>query len=228
MGNPHEEDFFYRGFRDFGPGDPRTRDYVSDPTQECAPKPGSAEHAFVKEFMCQLREELKRTPIMAKRPAFVEPPYFSKPHIKVSSATIPAGGAAVAILDRKLGDRQRALITAAGVDVDPPGLFVNHQLLFWYATSGEVMPYFDDQSVAAAALADFQEGKTTIFPGSVEEPFNYMDKGVPVPFTGKGDRRMQLFVQNFGTEDAEICALVAFYEYWMTVSSAFEEGDNQV
>jgi hypothetical protein len=223
MGSPGEGDYFYDQFRDYGPGDPRAKDVVYDPNK-CNPRDTSPERRHeLDEFFCRFAEALKKNVFLAKRPAFAEPPYFSVPNVKLAGVDV-AAGATVAVLDRVIEDRQRAIVTSVGVDVNNPQAVSNGLMRFWFAFDGVVVPLFDDQT--PALVPALQQGQTLAVPGTVAQPFNLLQTGVPLQVKGK--TRLQFFVQNNDVADIHVCALITFYQYWLQNAAEFEAADNQV
>lgn len=233
LGNPHDRDY-WEGYRDPGQGEPRPKDVVFDPSR-VPPKNGETVQpgtpAYFEEMFSRLHDFLKKTPILSKLPAFVQPPFFAVPQIKFGGGgtVIPAAGAPVFIYDRILEARQKLVITSLGIGVDQPQVYTAHNLLFWFADgdASAVIPVFDDQSPAAAALAGFQRGKTTMIPGSMDQPYSLIRDGCAFVF--KGPARIRFFVQNFDpAQDVEVQIITGLYQYWTPYSAEFEAADNQI
>jgi hypothetical protein len=231
LGNPFEREF-YEGYRDAGAGEPQPKDIVFDPSK-VPPKSGETVQpgspAYFDEMFYRFGQFLKKTPILTKLPSFVQPPFFSKPQIKFGGANVPfVGSPETMIYDRVVEARQKLVITSIGIGVDQTQLYTAHQLLFWFAdlTADAVIPVFDDQSAAAAALAGFTFGKTTMLPGSMEEPYSLIRDGCAFVF--EGPKRIRLFVQNFGNVNAEVQIITGIYQYWIPFAAEFEAADNQI
>lgn len=231
LGNPHDREY-WEGYRDPGSGEPMPKDVVFDPANLPPKKgdsvtPGTPE--YFNELIYRFQAAVKKTPVLVKRPSFVEPPFFSKPQVKFGGGgTVIAPGAPVAIYDRPLEARQKLVITSVGIGVDTPAAYTAHQLLFWFADgdASAVIPVFDDQSPAAAALAGFQRGKTTMIPGSMEQPYSLIRDGCAFVF--EGPKRLRFFVQNFSDVDVEVQVITGLYQYWIPFAAEFEAADNQI
>lgn len=235
MGNPHEEEFFWEGWRDHGQGEPRPKDVVVDPTR--APRPAS--HGL-QDALHEFEAGLKKPWIFfVKRPAFVEPPFFSKPVMKAKCGLQVAPGATGVIFDRLLEDRQRAVVTAVGLDLAPIAPLMNCQLEFWFQagnaqgiTAGKatVIPFFDDQTPTGyGGATPVQSGRTTVLPGSVEIPYclntNNLQFGI------RGRTRLQMLVENKSGVTVTIRGLLGYYSYWASApegASEFASGDLQL
>lgn len=238
MGEPTEDPFYFGGYRDPGQAEPPVpKDVVFDPSTEVPGQTGATreQQLFLKEFFARFKDFVGRVPILTKRPAFVEAPYFAKPRVKVNALTIPfTASPATLVLEYKVPDRTRLEVTAVGIEPNPLAAYTNHNLLMWFALAdragqpGDVIPFFDDQSAFASAKAGFKEGKTTILPGSCSQPFNVFSLGTPLRITTKGDKFLQFWAQNFDTADTTLCALITFFEYWLPHSAEFEKADNQI
>jgi hypothetical protein len=233
LGNPYERDF-YEGYRDPGSGEPQPKDIVYDPSKT-PPKDGEpttpGTNEYFNELVYRFMAAVKKTPVLVKRPSFVEPPFFSKPQIKFGGAgtTIIHGAAPVFIYDRILEARQKLVITSIGIGVDTPAVYADHNLLFWFGdtTAEAIIPVFDDQSPAAAAHAGFAFGKTTMLPGSMEEPYSLIRDGCAFVF--EGPKRIRFFVQNFDPAlDVEVQIITGIYQYWIPFAAEFEAADNQI
>lgn len=232
LGNPHDREY-WEGYRDPGAGEPRPKDVVFDPNK-LPPKEGEPVTPGTQEYFNELtyrfQKAVKTTPVLVKRPSFVEPPFFSKPQVKFGGGgtVIPAAGAPVPIYDRILEARQKLVITSIGIGVDTPAAYTAHQLLFWFSDGDPtaVIPVFDDQSPAAAALAGFQRGMTTMVPGSIEQPYSLIRDGCAFVF--EGPKRIRFFVQNFSATDVEVQIITGIYQYWIPFAAEFEAADNQI
>lgn len=232
LGNPHDREF-WEGYRDPGAGEPRPKDIVFDPSK-VPPKDGEpttpGTNEYFNELVKRFQDAIKKTPVLVKRPSFVEPPFFSKPQVKFGGGgtAIPPGGTPVAIYDRILEARQKLVITSVGIGVDTPAAYTAHQLLFWFADNdaSAVIPVFDDQSPAAAALTGFQRGKTTMIPGSIEQPYSLIRDGCAFVF--EGPKRIRFFVANFSPSEVEVQIITGLYQYWIPFAAEFEAADNQI
>lgn len=230
MGNPYEEGYFYEGWRDYGQGEPRPKDVVFDPGRN--PVSSDPERqGLMDDFFNRFREELKRPLVFfSKRPAFVEPPFFSKPIIKAKCGLTVAPGATEIIFDRLIEDRQRAIIANIGIDVEPIAPLFNCQLEFWFQLDDDVIPLFDDQTPTAyGATTPLIYGRTTVLPGSVEIPFCLM--GCGLAFGVHGRKRLTFRVENKSGVTITTRGILGFYQYWSSGpdgASEFEQGDFQV
>jgi hypothetical protein len=239
MGNPHEEEYFYEGWRDFGQGEPRPKDVVFDPT--CSPvSQNPAEQQKMDDFFCRFASELRRPLIFfVKKPAFNEPPFFSKPLIKSKCGLQVAPGATAVIFDRLIEDRQRAIVTAFGLDLAPLAPLFNCQLEFWLqaanarnnvAGRAEIIPLFDDQTPTAyGGSTPVQSGRTTVLPASVEIPWCLLTNGLQ--FGVRGRSRLQMLVENKSGVTVTIRGVLAFYQYWASAPQGAAEwasGDLQL
>lgn len=242
MGNPFEEEYFHEGWRDSGQGDPRPKDVVSDPALnpykgDCTPE----QQKWLDCLYNRFRDELKRPLVFfVKRPAFVEPPFFARPLIKSKCGLQVAPGATGTIFDRLIEDRQRAIVVAFGIDLAPIAPLMNCQLEFWFqraAASGntgvqnaEVIPVFDDQTPTTyGGSTPVRQGRTTVLPGSVENPWCLLSNGLQ--FGIRGRSRLQMLVENKSGVTVTIRGVLGFYQYWSSApagASEFEQGDLQL
>lgn len=231
LGNPLEYDYYYRGYRDPGQGEERPLDVVHD--AKCPPRPpiSRQKQAELDAFFCRQRQEFKRSVLFVKGPANVEPPWFAKPLIKVKNITVSAGATAT-IFDRVIEDRQRAVVSIIGIDVAPIGPYVNGQMEFWFAQGGterqDVINLFDDQtSVAYGSTVPLVAGKTTLIPGSSENPFNL--RGAGLQFRIKGRKLLTFNVENKSGQDVVVRGLMGMWIYWLPWGATeFESADVQL
>ncbi len=220
MGGPDHEQYHYEGWRDSGQGEDRPRDVVFNPA--------NAEPAAP--------ETKKQRVCFVKFPAFNQPPWFSKPLIKVrSSLVIPAGTIAL-IFDREIADRQRAIASFLGIDVAPIAPLLNSQLEFWFQLgkkgiaqpSKNIIPVWDDQNPTSygSSLA-IQAGRTTVWPG-VATPLKFFEAGIQ--FGIRGRAQFQGLIENRSGVDVTVRGVFGYYYYWASVSggggaSEWESGD---
>lgn len=225
MGNPYEEDFFFEGYRDFGQGEPRPMDVIADPTP---PTP--------QEDWCR---KLQSCVFFVKRPAYVEPPFFAKPLLKVKNNMQVAGGATGVVFDRLIEDRQRVIVTAFGLDLAPLAPLYNGQLEFWFqsanaqaitAQKATIIPLFDDQTpMQYGGSTPVKTGRTTVLPASVEIPWCLLSNGLQ--FGVRGRSRLQMLVENKSGVTVTIRGVLAFYQYWSAAQAGAAEwgsGDLQL
>lgn len=230
VGNPHEEAFFFEGFRDYGQNDPREESVVFDPA-DCGPARVSPEQkALLDEAQCRIEKGLKKAVFISKRPAFVEPPFFSKPLTKTKGITIGPGGAQGQLINRPIADRQRAVVSAIGVDVSDPTAYNAQSLVFWFAltdASRAIIPVFEDQTIGLAfAPTGLPTGQTTIFPGTTENPYSLLQSGIA--FQVKGPQNLILQAQNFSAAPVLFRTVVSLYQYWLPQADAYATADLQL
>lgn len=231
MGNPFEFDFWSRGYRDPGQGEARPLDVVYDPA--CEPKKISEnKRAELDEFFCRQRKEFQRSVMFVKKPANIEPPWFSKPLIKVKCNQVVAPGATATIFTRVIGDRQRAVITTLGIDVAPVAPLLNCSVEFWFAQGGpergDIVNLFDDQTPTAyGGSTPVEGGRTTVLPGSVENPYNFLEAGQQ--FRIKGRKDLTFSVENKSGVSITIRGILGMYIYWLPWGATeFESADVQL
>jgi hypothetical protein len=226
IGEPHEDPYYYEGWRDTGQGEPRPRDMVYDP--RCSPAARTPEdQKKLDEFFCSLSEWSKSGVFFVKRPAFLEPPFFSKPLIKAKNALTVAPGATGLIFDRLIEDRQSAIAVQFGIDLAPLAPLYAGQLEFWFqraATTGEqgsstdvkeseVVPIFDDQTPTTyGGSTPIKSGRTTVLPGSVEIPYSFMKDGLTWGIRGRA--RIQMLMENKSGVEVTLRGVFGFYQYW--------------
>ncbi|MGH9317724.1 MAG: hypothetical protein ACRD1P_11545 [Thermoanaerobaculia bacterium] len=239
MGQPHEEEYFYEGWRDAGQGEPRPKDVISDPS--CSPLTRNpADQQKMDDLFCRFEAALKKPLVFfVKKPSFVEPPFFAKPLIKTKCGLQVAPGATAVIFDRLIEDRQRAVVTAFGLDVAPLAPIMNCQLEFWFqaanaqanvAGEADVIPLFDDQTPTAyGGSTPVKYGRTTVLPGSVEIPWCLLSNGLQ--FGVRGRTRLQMLVENKSGVTVTIRGVLGFYQYWSSAPAGAAEwasGDLQL
>ncbi len=229
VGNPYEDDYFWTGYRDPGPGEERPLDVVIDPS--CDPsRPLSPE---TKERMaalkCTLNDVLARQVVFTKFPANVQPPWFAQPIMKSKVVTI-AAGETVPIFDRMIPERMRAVITTLGIDVDPITSILDRTCEFWFdqGSQDKIIQVFDDQTETAYEETDgVDAGKTTVLPGGLTVPFNFLQAGMQ--FHVKGPSMLRFMMENKGDADVTIRGVMGYYQYWMPYGATeFETGDVQM
>jgi len=230
LGQPHEDEYFYRGYRDTGQGEPRPKDVVFDP--KCDPELDRMEPERKKaldEFFCRFQRELKRLVFFSKRPSFVEPPFFSKPLIKAKCGLSVAPGATAIIFDRPIEARQRAIVSMIGLDVAPLLPLLSCALEFWFQQDNDIIPYFDDQSPTTyGGSTPVVGGRTSVIPGSVENPFCMITNGLG--FEIKGPKRLTMRVENKSGVTVVIRGVLGLYQYWLAGlagASEFETAELQ-
>jgi len=223
LGNPYEEGYYWPGYRDPGQGEKSPLKTVFNP--ECKPPAGSPRAQELDEFFCRMRQELNRSVIFSKRPANVEPPWFARPIIKAKNCLTIAPGATVAIFDRVINERQRAILTMIGQDVAPLLPLMNGDLVFWWALDGVIVPIYDDQSTGYCAVA--QSGQTTVPFGAAAVPFCLFSNALSWRIIGR--KRLTWNVENQGLVPVEIRGVMGWYEYWTSYGATeFENADVQL
>lgn len=228
MGNPHEDRFFYEGWREYGPGDPRAVDAIFTP--DCDPKSLSPEEKRKQAALkCTLNDVFARQVVFTKFPANVQPPYFARPIIKAKNITVPANTKA-AIFDRDIPARTRAVLTMLGIDVDPVSSVLDQTCEFWFdlGSEKEIIPVFDDQTETAYEETDgVDSGKTTVLPGSLTIPFNFLQAGLQ--FQIKGPRMLRFMCHNKSDAAFTVRGIMGYYQYWLPYGAdEFENADVQM
>lgn len=227
MGNPGEQDFFYGGWRDYGQAEERPLDVVHDPT--CDPsKLTPEEKQKLDAQFCMLKGLFTRQVVFTKSPANVEPPWFSRPIIKAKRITVAANSTAV-IFTREIPARNRAVLSCLGIDVSPVLSLVNGAIEFWFAKdNGQIIPIWDDQTDTAYEETDgLTSGKTSVLPGSLEHPFEFLQNGLQIVL--KGRTVFTFNVENKGDVAVVIRGIMGYYQYWMPYGATeHENGDVQM
>lgn len=227
IGDAMEPGFYDPGYRDTGQDEPWAQDTVYDP-KKCGPiRLDPQQQSYLDAMICAFEDRIiKRSVFFVKRPAFLEPPFFSKPLLKVAEKEV-ANNTTVNLLERQVEDRQRAVVTSIGIGVDDTQALANRELAFWFEVNGVVVPLFDDQSTTiAAALLPLEFGKTTIFPGSIEAPFNIREAGLTVLI--RGPSSLNFRTENRSGATVKITAIMTYYQYWLPNAGEFEQADNQI
>lgn len=208
LGDPLEREYYDKGYRDWGASDPQGKEVVFNPNEKPSEIP-------------------ERRVFYAKRPAYLEPPWFSKPLIKAKNNLIVPAGATVAIFDRRIPARNRAVVTMVGIDVSPVAPLYAGQLEFWFEQSGEVIPIFDDQTPTSYGSSDpVRSGRTTVLPGTADRPFCL--HGCGLSFQVKGEKILTFNVENKGGVPVTIRGLLGFYIYWLPYGATeFEDAEIQ-
>ena len=229
MGNPIEEAYFYSGFRDFGSGTPdvgQTADLIYDPSAD----PVTASPEVKKqqdEFWARAKEELKEVHFFNKEPAFISPPFFSRPKIKLCRTTVAAGGAGApntTILDWEVGARQYWVCTSIGLDTDNPTLASNGLSQYRFTVNGVIWQLWDDQTVDIIdPPGPPAAGETTQVTGSVANPTNLRDAGLVFGVPGHARILFEMRTHNpvAPANDLIVTCQIMFYEYWMLIGKAF-------
>lgn len=224
MGNPHEDNLFYEGWKEFGPNDPRPKDAVFE--QTCRPSEKTQE---MKDLKCVLNDVFARQVLFTKMPANVQPPWFARPIIKAKNITIPAGET-LAIFDRIIPNRTRAVLTTLGIDVDPVTAVIDKTCEFWFDRGSEqtIIPVFDDQTETAYEETDgVNSGKTTVLPGGLVVPFNFLAAGLQ--FQIKGPSMLRFMCHNKGDDALAVRGIMGYYQYWLPYGAdEFENADVQM
>lgn len=227
LGDTLEPEFYYMGYRDPGQGEERPLDVVSKPAAKTTPKQQHGLDAF---FERQARE-WQRSVQFVKMPANVQPPWFAKPLFKTKCISVSAGATA-SIFDRVIEARQRAVVTAIGIEVTPLLPLQDCELEFWFsqggADMGDIIPVFDDQGPFSGSPAvPIAAGKTRVVPGSVENPFCLLSNGLQFRIKGRKDFRFN--VENNSAVTVSIRAIMGFYSYWLPWGATeFESADVQL
>lgn len=229
MGNPFEEDFFWPGYRSTGPGEERPRDIVVDPACDPSRNMTPEMRAQCEALKCVLNDVFARQVLFTKFPANVQPPWFSQPIMKSKVITI-APGETAAIFDRMIPERMRAVLTMLGLDIDPITAVLDRTCEFWFdqGSQDKIIQVFDDQTETAYEETDgVDSGKTTVLPGSLTVPFNFLEAGMQ--FHVKGPSMLRFMMENKGDEDVTIRGVMGYYQYWMPYGATeFETGDVQM
>lgn len=161
-------EFYYVGYRDPGGSDPWAEDVVYDPKRDAACRGdagGEGEEALrrrarIEAAICRTKELIKERPWLIKKPAFLEPPYFSKPLIWVGEANLLRNSVTLFAANDIIRDRQRFIMTSFGIDVENTALLAGRELRFGFSGSlrltvtqpgdfldlGQAVPLFDDQT----------------------------------------------------------------------------------
>lgn len=225
MGNPGEDAFFWEGYRDWGQGEERPLDVVFDPS--CPPKDMLPALSQEQEALkCTLNNVFARQVVFTKQPANVQPPWWARPIIKAKNILVEAGET-VPVFDRQIPDRNRAVLTTLGVDVSSIPAMQDKTLEFWFDLGSveRIIPIFDDQTETAYEETDgVDAGKTTVLPGSLSIPFNFINAGLQ--FQIKGPRMLRFMVTNKGDEAVLIRGIMGYYQYWLPYGATeFENAD---
>jgi len=236
MGNPYEEAEFYSGNRDFGSGEPnvgQTQDVIYDPTMDPTTAPPGVKRQQ-DEFWARTKEELKEISIYTKEPAFIQPPFFSRPKLKLRRVAVVAGGAVGApnttVLDWDVEARQHWVCTAVGVETDNTVIAQNGLVQWRFTVNGVVNQIFDDQT---RAIPDPPgppgAGETTRIPGTIAAPFSLRENGLVFQVAGPANILLTCRNSNavLPANDIIVTAIMSFYEYWMPDNSEFERGQYQ-
>lgn len=227
MGNPGEEAFYYEGWRDYGQAEERHKDLVHDPT--CDPAKISPEKKQdLNSLFCMLKGLFQRQVIFSKGPANVQPPWFARPIIKSIRLTVAANSTGV-LFTREIPARNRAVLTCIGIDMAPIQPYMNGALEFWFAKDGaQIIPVFDDQTAVAYEEADgLTSGKTSVLPGSLENPFAFLENGLQVLL--KGRTIFTFNVENKSDSAVLFRGIMGYYQYWLPFGATeHEQGDVQM
>ncbi len=236
MGNPYEPEEFYSGTRDFGAGTPDfggTQDIIYDPKND--PTTASPDVKRQQdEFWARTKEELKHLNIFTKEPAFIQPPFFSRPKIKLARVSVAAAGAVgapnVTILDWDVPNRQHWVMTCLGVETDNTAIAQNGLVQWRFTVNGVINQLFDDQiRTVPDPPGNPAAGETTRLPGTLAQPFNLREAGLV--FQVPGPANILLTCRNSNpvlpANDIIVTAMITFYEYWMPDNSEFERGQYQ-
>jgi len=224
MGNPYEDRYFYEGYRDFN-REPRIDDVIIGPT--CSPGAANPElKSRMEALKCTLNDVFARQVVFTKFPANSQPPWFAKPIIKCKNITIASGGTGV-IFDREIPGRNRAILTCLGIDIDPVGAILAQTCEFWFdlGNQEEIVDIFDDQTETAYEEVDgLTSGKTTVLPGSLVVPFNFLEAGLQ--FMIKGPKMLRFMMENKGLEAVTIRGMMGYYQYPLPYGATeFENAD---
>jgi hypothetical protein len=230
VGNPHEQSFYFDQSRDFGQGEPRQREIIYDPNRPVL-EVSKDQDLGIKAFLSRFEERLKKIVFITKRPSFVEPPFFSKPLSKTIGLQV-AAGATETIFSKEIQDRQRAVITTIGVSVSDPKLLANQSLKFWFALNDQtngILPLFEDQTLNPVPPGGLPtSGKTTVIPGTSEEPYSLLQNGLAFQTKGHGKNTILFMMQNNGGVAVNVLAVMSFYQYWLPQSDAYASADLQL
>lgn len=234
MGNPHEPDYFYRGLHDAPsapppPRRPPPQEVVLDPEKALSWTAPPGLQRYFDHFYARLRDEMRSMVFLTKRPSFAEPPFWAKPRIVFGDKTVPAGapGAETVIWERDLTDRHKLVIGSVGINVDPPALFGDADILFWFEVGGKVVPIFDDQTPGTLSKTLFIQGKTAFVPGTCNDPFLLLAVGTPLVV--RGPANVAFKAQNYNAATAAtICGLSTYWLYRTPKAGEHEEADLQV
>ncbi len=228
MGNPFEEEFYYEGYRDFASNAPiHSKDVIYSPKTNPSNMPLPTRVDIVP-------PKYGGSPVFTKEPAFISPPFFSRPKIKFRRITIPAAGAVGApnttVLDWTVPDRQHWIMTSIGLETDNPAITQNGLVVFRFTVNGEIYQLWDDQTVDIIdPPGPPAAGETTRVPGTLAAPFDLRAAGLVFGVNGRSDILFTCRNSNpvLPANDITITAQITFYEYWMPNSSEFEKGQWQ-
>ncbi len=235
MGNPYEEAEFYSGYRDFGSGTPNagdTQGLIYDPTNDPTTAPSDVKEAQ-NQFWARAKEEVPKVPFFTKEPAFIQPPFFSRPKIKLRRMTIPAGGVGApdtTVLDWTVEERQYWICTSIGLDTDNPTASSNGLTVFRFTVNGVIFQLWDDQTVDIVdPPGPPQAGETTQVTGSVAAPMDLRSRGLVFGVPGRGEILFTCRNQNAvaPANDITLTAQITFYEYWMPDNSGSDSEKGQ-
>jgi len=227
MGNPQEEEFFYHGYRDPGQAEERPLDLVHDPT--CDPAKVTPEkQRDLDNLFCMLKGLFTRQVVFTKFPANVQPPWFARPIIKSIRKTVAANTEAV-LFTREIPDKHRAVLTAIGIDMAPILPYMDGALEFWFTKDGsQIIQVFDDQTETAYEEADgLTSGHTSVLPGSLENPFAFLQHGLQIML--KGRTVFEFRVNNKSDSAVTFRGILGYYQYWLPYGATeFENADVQM
>jgi hypothetical protein len=226
MGGP-DDDYYYSGWRDWGQGEKAPLRPIVDP--ECPTPLPPAEQAKHDALVCALRQMFQRSVVFTKNPANVQPPWFARPIIKTKNIVVAANTTGV-IFDREIPERNRAILSCIGIDVAPLLPLYDQTLEFWFDLGNEqqVIPIFDDQTEQAyESSTGLKSGRTTILPGNVGAPFNFLANGLQSLIKGKA--MLRFMVENKSDVAVTIRGVMGYYQYWLPYGAdEFENADVQL
>lgn len=256
MGNPHEDAYFYDGYRDAGQSEAIPQDLVFDPTCDQS-KMHKEQVQKIEQFLCAIDRKLRtnQSVYITKAPAFLEPPFFSKPTIKVSCNEVQNPNL-VDLLVWEVPAQQRLIVTSMGLAYDNAGNPAAGPLIglkYWFEVNDvqalplavevvnieNVVPIFDETSDASfyplfpipvfPSIAPVFGQVGAAFPGTPEDPYNLLENGLL--FLVKGPGVLKFRVQSsilIPGPLVTIYSMISFYQYWVEPSSEFEKADIQV
>jgi hypothetical protein len=230
MGNPYEPGHFDQ-FRDSKSKRPDDTLYRPLPKPDYAPELRELRTLLEEmkgQFHLLMQDFVKKNVFFSKRPAYVEPPFFSTPTVKVIQTSLAVAVAFSDVWSIPISGRHAVILTAVGMDYDTLAAVNNRSIIWRYQFLGSTVQLFDDNSTAPAGAVSFEQGVFSIPLGTFAAPLLLHPIAVSTRLKTEAPTLFKLQAQNTGAGGVGavvVNVITAFYQYRYDHSDEFEQSE---
>src|SRR3990172_4168625 len=225
MGQPYEPDY-WRQFRDSKTPRPDDRVYAPMPQGKYSP-PMEELRCLLQEMQIrqglQLEDILRKTGIFSKQPAYVQPPFFSNPLIKIQEVTLAVSASFGTVFSIPIPGRHALILTSCGMAYDDTVAAMSNSILWRFRFNGDIVNFIEDNTLTPGTQA---QGTFAHPLGSFDNPLNFMQRGCSPRLKANADTSFVLEARNTGAGpvgSVEVSVIVSMYIYRYDHNAEFEQ-----